>query len=136
MIAKESLPRVAYEMMNTVHEEEVELLQKLESVLKQNPLNVLQIDEVLRELLTHTQEHFSNEERLMKEVSFPAIMMHQGEHLRVLNEMNRIVSHWEQTRDPEVVRGYFLGTLTEWLMLHITTMDTVTAQFIAMRKGA
>ncbi|MDD3591671.1 MAG: hemerythrin family protein [Sulfurovum sp.] len=135
MIAKESLPRVAYAMMNTVHEEEIELLQKLESALNQNPLNVLQVDEVLSELLAHTQEHFSNEERLMREVSFPAMMMHQGEHLRVLNEMKRIVSHWEQTRDPDVVREYFLGTLTEWLMLHITTMDTVTAQFIAMHKG-
>ena len=135
MIEKESLPRVAYAMMNTVHEEEVELLQKLESVLSGNPFNVMQVDEVLSELLVHTQEHFANEERLMREVSFPALMLHQGEHLRVLNEMKRIVSHWEQTRDPDVVREYFLGTMTEWLMVHITTMDTVTAQFIAMHKG-
>ncbi|MBD3791210.1 MAG: hypothetical protein IE918_03525 [Campylobacterales bacterium] len=62
-------------------------------------------------------------------------MLHQGEHLRVLNEMKRIVSRWEQTRDPGAVREYFLGILTEWLMVHITTMDTVTAQFIAMHKG-
>ena len=136
MLEKEKLPRVAYAMMNTVHEEEVELLEKLESALNQNPFKVMEVDQVLSELLAHTQEHFANEERLMKEVSFPAMMMHQGEHLRVLNEMKRIVSHWGQTRDPEVVREYFLETLTEWLMLHITTMDTVTAQFIAMHKGA
>lgn len=136
MLEKEKLPRVAYAMMNIVHEEEVELLQKLESALNQNPFKVMEVDQVLSELLAHTQEHFANEERLMQEVSFPAMMMHQGEHLRVLNEMKRIVSHWEQTRDPEVVREYFLETLTEWLMLHITTMDTVTAQFIAMHKGA
>ncbi|MDY0403707.1 hemerythrin family protein [Sulfurovum sp.] len=136
MLEKEKLPRVAYAMMNTVHEEEVELLQKLESALNQNPFKVMEVDQVLSELLAHTQEHFANEERLMQEVSFPAMMMHQGEHLRVLNEMKRIVSHWEQTRDPEVVREYFLETLMEWLMLHITTMDTVTAQFIAMHKGA
>jgi len=135
MLTKESLPRVAYAMMHTVHEEEVELLQKLESVLNQTPLNVLQVDEALRELLAHTQEHFSKEERLMQEVAFPAMMMHQGEHLRVLNEMKRVVNHWEQTRDLDVMREYFLGTLMEWLMHHVTTMDTVTAQFIAIRKG-
>lgn len=135
MIEKEKLPRVAYEVMNEVHEEEIELLQKLESALNENPLNDIQVDEVLSELLAHTQEHFANEQRLMKEVNFPAMMMHEGEHVRALNEMKRVVNRWEQTRDPDLLKEYFLGTLIEWLMLHINTMDTITAQFIVMHKG-
>ena len=135
MIAKENLPRVIYEQMNDVHEEEVELLNHLERILEENVLDIAKVDSVLEEMLVHTQEHFSNEEKLMKEVGFPAFIMHQGEHLRVLNEMKRVVSHWQMQRDTDVIRDYFLGTLIEWLMLHINTMDTITAQFIAMRKG-
>lgn len=135
MIDKESLPRVAYEVMNEVHEEEIELLQKIESALNEYPLNVIQVDEVLSELLVHTQEHFANEQRLMKEVNFPAMMMHESEHVRVLNEMKSVVNRWEQTRDPDLIKEYFLGTLIEWLMQHINTMDTITAQFIVMHKG-
>jgi hemerythrin len=134
MIDKENLPRVVYEQMNEVHEEEVELLNRLEGLLEDKVLDTSKVDDLLNTLLEHTKGHFANEERLMQEVSFPAMMMHQGEHLNVLNEMKRVVNQWEMTKDPEVIRAYFLGTLTEWLMMHINTMDTVTAQFIAMHK--
>lgn len=134
MIDKEHLPQVAYQEMNEVHEEEIDLLNRLESLLEDKVLNVSKVDDILNTLLMHTEKHFSNEERLMKEVSFPAIIMHQGEHLHVFNEMKRVIGHWEATRDPEVVREYFLGALIEWLMRHINTMDTMTAQFIAAYK--
>jgi hemerythrin len=134
MIDKVNLPRVVYEQMNEVHEEEVELLNRLEGLLEDKVLDTSKVDDLLNTLLEHTKGHFANEERLMQEVSFPAMMMHQGEHLNVLNEMKRVVNQWEMTKDPEVIRAYFLGTLTEWLMMHINTMDTVTAQFIAMHK--
>ena len=136
MIDKESLPHVAYPVMNKVHEEEVDMLNSLEEILKDEVLDISKIDELLATLLEHTKEHFANEERLMQEVLFPAMVMHQGEHLRVINEMKMVVNRWELTRDPELIREYFLGTLVEWLMLHINTMDTITAQFISMRKGA
>lgn len=135
MIDKNTLPRVAYEMMNEVHYEEADLLNRLEQTLNEENLNTAKIDGVLNELLEHTHEHFFNEERLMQEISFPAFTMHQGEHLRVLNEMKRIVNQWQIDRDPKLIRDYFLGTLQEWLMLHINTMDTITANFICVRKG-
>ena len=125
MIDKESLPHVAYPVMNKVHEEEVDMLNSLEEILKDEVLDISKIDELLATLLEHT-----------KEVLFPAMVMHQGEHLRVINEMKMVVNRWELTRDPALIREYFLGTLVEWLMLHINTMDNITAQFISMRKGA
>ncbi|MDM5271503.1 hemerythrin family protein [Sulfurovum sp. zt1-1] len=135
MIDKERLPQVAYQVMNEVHEEEVDLLNRLENELSDEVLDISKVDELLNTLLEHTKEHFANEERLMQEVFFPAMMMHQGEHIRVINEMKMVVNRWELTRDPELIREYFLGTLIEWLMLHINTMDTITAQFITMHKG-
>ncbi|HQR73093.1 MAG TPA: hemerythrin family protein [Sulfurovum sp.] len=135
MIDKSTIPQVAFQMMNEVHNEEADLLNTLESLLKQEHIDTQTVDDTLQALLTHTQGHFANEERLMQEVSFPAFMMHQGEHLRVLDEMKHTISRWQTEQDTELLSAYFLGSLQEWLMLHISTMDTMTAQFICAHKG-
>lgn len=135
MIDKTTLPQVAYEMMNEVHREEADLLNKLETQLNESTIDTDAVDATLQELLAHTHEHFGNEEILMKEVSFPAYTMHQGDHIRVLNEMKRIYSQWQTQKNPDLIREYFLGTLQEWLIPHINTMDTITAQCICMHKG-
>jgi len=135
MIDKSTIPQVAYAMMNEVHNEEADLLNTLESLLKQEHIDTQAVDDTLQALLAHTKVHFANEERLMQEVSFPAFMMHQGEHMRVLDEMKHTVSRWQTEQDTELLSAYFLGSLQEWLMLHISTMDTMTAQFICAHKG-
>lgn len=134
MINKSTIPQVAYGVMNEVHDEEADLLNTLESLLKQEHIDTQAVDDSLQALLAHTQVHFANEERLMQEVSFPAQMMHQGEHMRVLSEMKHIISRWQTEQDTDLLRAYFLGSLQEWLMLHISTMDTITAQFICAHK--
>lgn len=135
MINKTTIPQVAYAMMNEVHNEEADLLNALESLLEPQNRNTQAIETALQTLLAHTHEHFANEERLMQEVSFPAFIMHQGEHLHVLGEMKQIIAQWQTSQDSTLLRRYFLGTLQEWLMVHISTMDTITAQFICAHKG-
>ena len=135
MIDKSTIPQVAYAMMNEVHDEEAELLNTLESLLKQEHIDTQAVDNTLKALIAHTQVHFANEELLMQEISFPAFMMHQGEHLRILSEMKLTISRWQTEQDTELLNAYFLGSLQEWLMLPISTMDTITAQFICAHKG-
>ena len=135
MIDKSTIPQVAYAMMNTVHDEEADLLNALESLLNQEYIDTQAVDNTLKALIAHTQVHFANEELLMQEISFPAFMMHQGEHLRVLGEMKHTIDKWQTEQDTALLEAYFLGSLQEWLMLHISTMDTMTAQFICAHKG-
>lgn len=135
MIDFNTIPHVAYKQMNQVHKEEAELLNNLEQTLQDEPDNYDKILSILNELLGHTRWHFDNEQLLMKEVGFPAFVMHEGEHIRVFNEMQRVVSNWQSTKDNDALQKYFLGTLQEWLFMHIQTMDTVTAQFISMHKN-
>ena len=134
MINFTTMPKVAFEEMNRVHSEEVELLNTLELLLEGKE-NDEQIENILETLLEHTREHFSNEERLMEEVNFPAYMMHKSEHTRVLNETQLVILDWRTKRDNSIIKNYFLGTLTDWLPQHIASMDTITAQFICMHKG-
>lgn len=135
MIDFKDLPKVAYEEMNSVHAQEVELLNTLESCLEESPQAYDNIDDILEEILDHTVGHFSNEERLMQEVGFPAYIMHKSEHDRVLNEMRFVLMDWRTKREAEILENYFFQTVPAWLDQHIASMDTITAQFICMRKG-
>lgn len=134
MIDLNSIPQVAYEEMNMVHDEEATLLNNLEIAIENDGENVDKIAEILHELIEHTRGHFANEVRLMQEVGFPARHMHEGEHIKVFNEMQKVFSNWLSTQNNELLKEYFLGSMTQWLKMHIQTMDTMTAQFIATHK--
>jgi hemerythrin len=135
MIDCNTIPQVAFDEMNRVHHEEATLLNTLEELLINTPDNSESIAACLHEMVEHTRGHFGNEERLMKEVGFPAFNMHEGEHIKVFNEMQRIISQWLSTKDNNILKEYFLGSFQEWLSAHILSMDTITAQFISMNKG-
>lgn len=135
MINLSSIPQVDYAPMNQVHHEEATLLNNLEQTLLHAPKDFDKILLILNELVSHTRSHFDNEQQLMKEVGFPAYAMHEGEHIRVFNEMQRVISDWQSTKNNDILKEYFFGTLQEWLFIHISTMDTITARFICMNKG-
>lgn len=133
MIDFNLVPKVAYDEMNRVHGEEVELLNRLETQLDAHDTEA--IAQTLDDMLEHTREHFANEERLMLEVQFPPYMMHKNEHTRALNEMQNVIMDWRNRKDDGILWDYFLETIPQWLTQHIASMDTITAQFICMRKG-
>lgn len=135
MIDFNQIPKVDFEEMNNVHEEEVQLLNTIEEALMTSCADENRLQELLDELFIHTKNHFANEERLMKEVGFPAYMMHKSEHDRALNEFQFVVMDWRNKKDNGILQGYFLETIPQWLHQHIASMDTMTARFICMQKG-
>lgn len=134
MIDFSQVPKVDFEEMNNVHAEEVELLNAIEEVLNTIFVDTNRLQELVDELFIHTKNHFSNEERLMREVAFPAYMMHKSEHDRALNEFQLVVMDWRNKKDNDILKDYFLETIPQWLYQHIASMDTMTARFICMQK--
>ncbi|QOP41480.1 bacteriohemerythrin [Sulfurimonas marina] len=133
MIDLTLIPKVAYDEMNAVHAEEVELLNNIENLLE-NSAPPEQINVAVDLLLDHTREHFANEERLMQEINFPAFRMHKHEHDRVLTEFQYVILDWRNKKDNSILEEYLTSDIPAWLHQHISSMDTVTAQFIAMSK--
>jgi hemerythrin len=134
MIDFTNVPKVDYETMNTVHAEEVELLNTIETLLETHASQE-QVSVAVEALFDHTREHFANEERLMQEVGFPAFNMHKNEHDRVLSEFQYVLMDWRNKKDNSILKEYFTSVVPDWLHQHISSMDTVTAQFIVMSKG-
>lgn len=134
LIDYHKIPQVAMDFMNEVHQEDVDIINNIfEHILKYNGSeeSAVTIDELYAEWIEHTVSHFQNEEIKMQEMRFPPYLAHKGEHDRALQEMRNLYSHWQQQRDIQALKIYFIETLPAWLQTHISTMDTVTASFFA-----
>lgn len=122
---------VAMPSMNDTHFEEILLINKLDEASKNSDIEV--VIDLLKELLEHTTNHFSNEESMMKETNFPAFEMHKSEHDRHLHELQSVINYFQKHQDPQAITAYIDGTLSPWLIHHIETMDTITASFLEQR---
>lgn len=130
----DTIPQTPSDMMNDDHREFVDNLNaimKLVSQLNQEEA----IDQELDKLLTHTKEHFAREEQLMLEGNFPPYPVHKAEHERVLKIIAETVNHWRLNRDRASLEPFLNDLLPEWFMQHVSTMDKVTADYLA-RNGA
>ena len=138
MIDFNQVPKVALDFMNDDHEEATKItnaLQTLVGAADNGESNPQGITDTLQELLTHCQEHFAREEAQMQKVDFPPYPVHQGEHQRVLDEMEAQLQAWQQDEDLSRLKQYVEQDLPEWFVGHIECMDTVTAMFISQSGG-
>lgn len=126
-------PQVALDFMNRDHAEFVALREKLLASLAQ-PATDAEVDALLAQLLQHTRHHFAEEQRLMQETQFPPYPMHKMEHDRVLEDMQTRVAQWQQHRDAAALKDYLENALIDWFVNHVSTMDFVTARFIASQQ--
>jgi len=127
-MTQDQLPMVAMPSMNDTHLEEMLLINRLETAASNS--NVQAVRQSLKELQEHTQMHFDDEEDMMEEALFPAYERHKGEHDRHLHELQSIIEYFDKHEDTKAINAYITGNLIPWLINHIQTMDTITAQFL------
>ena len=126
----EALPQVAMPFMNTVHCEELTLVAKLLAKLQARAA-VEDIDALVGQWLSHTEEHFAREERLMEEYRFPPYPVHKMEHTKALENLNTRIQQWSASHDYDALERYIQEDWRAWLQHHISTMDRVTANFFS-----
>lgn len=73
-------------------------------------------------LINHTRDHFMAEGRLMREAKYQGLAMHEGEHHRVLGELQQLNRTLKRGRLP-LVRAFVKQGLPEWFDTHLAMMD-------------
>ncbi|WP_299198091.1 hemerythrin family protein [uncultured Amphritea sp.] len=135
LLTAEQIPTVGLDFMNHDHAEAVSQINRLDQLLRQAGTGDIaaekQVEAVLTEIHEHSKSHFAREEAEMLRVDFPAYECHKGEHERVLAELVQVLQRWQQNSDIESLQGYLNSTLCRWLINHVSTMDSVTAMFVA-----
>jgi hemerythrin len=128
------LPDLPIAFMNSDHAEEFRLLEELGQALEAHGHgsgSIAGILERLAILAVRTREHFLHEESVMRESGFPAYLVHKAEHDRVLAEMDAEAQAFRKGGDVVRLNRYLLDVVPRWFVAHTTTMDVVTAQFVA-----
>ncbi|OCM00497.1 Bacteriohemerythrin [Aliarcobacter thereius] len=134
LIDKNSLPFVDEEFMNNTHFEDVDLINKLYEHIKifqkkSSDENFNFLKDSYKSWQKHTIEHFKTEEDEMQKRAFFAYPFHKSEHDRNLLEIENIWNSFENSKDIEALKNYIEYDLTNWLINHIKSMDTITARF-------
>jgi len=135
-----TIPRVDIDFMNNTHAEEVEMVITLSNIITVYMKSDSKTDDekqgitqALENWLQHTKRHFEKENELMREVQFPAYLMHAGEHESTLQKMISIVNEWKSTKTIKPVADFVFIGWPSWFESHINSMDTMTAKFAVMK---
>lgn len=88
--------------------------------------------EAFAALCAHTETHFANEERWMRDSGFPAEGEHAGEHRRVLGDLRRFRERVEKG-STMMAKAYIREQVPGWFDLHAATMDAALAVHLKAR---
>ncbi len=127
------LPTVAMDAMNTVHCEELTLVNQLNALLESSHNTGVidpKITSAIEHWLAHTQAHFERENTLMQRYAFPAYHCHYSEHQQVLQGLQAVLEQWRKNTDLAALTDYVRNVWPQWFVEHIATMDIVTSAFI------
>ncbi len=133
VVDPDNMPRVALELMNSVHQEEIVLVNELGALLRSGldgNVDEAAISQSLAAWITHTREHFEGENRLMKNHNFPPFPVHKGEHDQILIQLSQLEQTWLKDRDVAALARFLYEAWLPWFNAHVKTMDTVTAGFL------
>jgi hemerythrin-like metal-binding protein len=80
-------------------------------------------------LINHTRSHFDQEGKLMRASKYSGLAMHEGEHHRVLGELQQLNRTLKRGRLP-LVRAFVKQGLPEWFDTHLAMMDGALVAYL------
>ena len=108
--------------MDDTHEEFVTMLNQLLATPQDQQLPLY------KAFLSHTVEHFAQEDRWMLATGFSADNCHAGQHTTILETMRAVEVHYKGG-DNEIINR-LAEALTEWFPGHANSMDAGLAQHL------
>jgi hemerythrin len=127
------IPQVAMDAMNSVHQEELKIVNTLYSTILDK--NKEKVSLLCRQWLDHTKAHFAKENEMMETHNFPAYHCHHGEHVDALQVLESVIDDWENSHDFDALAASITESWAQWYVNHISSMDTVTSAFIKQSIG-
>ncbi len=138
LLPLDRIPTVAVPSMNRTHHEEVELVNRLAERVAEGVRGTAdepEIERLLAAWIEHTRIHFEREAELMRQSGFPAYPVHQGEHERVLAQLDGLQLAWRERHALLPLAEFLFEQWPDWFDNHVRTMDSVTASFIQRQGG-
>lgn len=93
----------------------------------------MQLEEIIRDLLSYALYHFDNEEELMLESHYPDVL--REKHFQEHRKFSAAVARLQQdlSDGKQVSRDELLGFLKAWLVNHILDTDKQLGEFLCQQ---
>jgi hemerythrin len=86
----------------------------------------------IRGAAQYVREHFSTEEKIMKEVNYPDYRAHKKEHEDFINEVLRQAKNYEHNKP--FVPSAFVKFLLEWILTHVVGSDKKYVPYLPLAE--
>lgn len=123
------VPSLAIDFMNDDHQAFKQLLEALQTAISVQ--NATEAQGLLDQLLSEARQHFEQEEAAMRSINFPPYATHKRNHDDVLEGLSHQRQAWQSAPSWSQLQHYVDNELSAWFYQHITTMDAMTAKFLA-----
>ena len=124
-IENHEIQQVANEVMNMLHEEELEIINSFyDAVIARD---IEKIDEIFPVVLFDVEDHFKTEEDMMEQNNYANFQVHKNDHDTMRVKLAKFHKRWEVLKSPNELQGFLEKDFKKWLMLHIAKWDSETA---------
>lgn len=106
------------------HRHLVDIINKFEDALQKGK-GSRQMNEILKDLIGYTQEHFAAEEALMAEAGYEGLKLHQSQHRQLMQKIERF--QFDFNGAGKRVTTEVHEFLSYWLVTHILHDDMLYA---------
>jgi len=95
-----------------------------------------EVEPLVRYLTDYVAEHFSAEERYMREIGFPGLDSHRAVHETFREDLAEMVADFRRKGPTPLVALTVHNWLSDWLRRHVSGLDVEIGRFAdAKRRG-
>jgi hemerythrin-like metal-binding protein len=126
------------ELVDTQHQRLCELLNKLADRFTIGVPSEDEVTQALQELMDYANQHFTDEEALMKEHNIDSrhFALHHMEHNSFIYDLSRLQLHSNVDENAVQTAERLVRFITSWLAYHILGIDQLmAAQIFAIEAG-
>ncbi len=125
LISWNKLYSVKISKFDEQHKELIRLINELHDAMMQSKTQEVMSNILLR-LSDYTIFHFSDEEKLMEEYSYPDYLRHKSSHLELISQVKGIIKKHD---DGILINTEVMHFLKHWLSNHILVEDKEYGSF-------
>ena len=108
------------ESVDKQHRQLVDIINKFDSAVQKAKGSRI-MNEILKDLIGYTSQHFSAEEELMEQAGYSNIKQHKNQHRQLLQKVERLQFEFDQQGKRKTVE--VRNMLKYWLTNHILKED-------------
>ena len=121
LIQKQEIQQVANEVMNMLHEEEIEVINGFHDAVLAKDIE--KIDELFKVLLQEVEDHFKTEEDMMEQHSYSGFQVHKKDHDDMRKKLAKFHKRWDVLKGPNEVKDFLEKDFKKWVLSHVSTRD-------------